>query len=252
MSTFNRVRGSDPDVFAVSSWASKTNCDNQHSVCRHAFRCPCRPPPSNLRSATLCCTEKVFRRYVASASTWHSRLVRFFQAQPPSPRRCEELPWHLNKCYRWHPLKNSLVDLRTFEVSSAYRICVSRLSVFTPTCLVRLRPHDGSSNSLSRLQRAHRIVFPFESNMLRVYHRWSRRFLKRASPRAAGLNIKRYPTAPRPKHSWRVSPPVALVFSDDVDDDPIEEGADGLLETPDGRASLRQRGSGGSRPQERQ
>ncbi|CAM9102993.1 unnamed protein product, partial [Hapterophycus canaliculatus] len=59
--------------------------------------------------------EVVFRRYVASASTWHSRLVRFFQAQPPSPRRCEELPWHLNKCYRWHPLKNSLVDLRTFE-----------------------------------------------------------------------------------------------------------------------------------------
>ncbi len=61
--------------------------------------------------------DKVFRRYVASASTWHSRLVRFFQAQAPSPRRCEELPWHLNKCYRWHPLKNSLVDLRTFEVS---------------------------------------------------------------------------------------------------------------------------------------
>ncbi|CAM9511324.1 unnamed protein product, partial [Ectocarpus sp. 13 AM-2016] len=59
--------------------------------------------------------EVVSRRYVASDSLWHSRLVRFFQAQPPSPRRCEELPWHLKKCYRWHPLKNSLVDLRTFE-----------------------------------------------------------------------------------------------------------------------------------------
>lgn len=60
--------------------------------------------------------DKVFRRYVSSASVWHSRLVRFFQAQTTSPRRCEELPWHLNKCYRWHPLKNTLVDLRTFEV----------------------------------------------------------------------------------------------------------------------------------------
>ncbi|CAM9179945.1 unnamed protein product [Ectocarpus fasciculatus] len=59
--------------------------------------------------------EVVFRRYVASDSAWHSRLVRFFQAQPPSPRRCEELPWHLKKCYRWHPLKNALVNLRTFE-----------------------------------------------------------------------------------------------------------------------------------------
>lgn len=54
---------------------------------------------------------------MSSASIWHSRLVRFFQAQAPSPRRCEELPWHLNKCYRWHPLKNSLVNLRTFEAS---------------------------------------------------------------------------------------------------------------------------------------
>ncbi|CAM9182635.1 unnamed protein product, partial [Choristocarpus tenellus] len=33
----------------------------------------------------------------------------------PSPRRCEELPWHLKKCYKWHPLKNTLVDLKTFE-----------------------------------------------------------------------------------------------------------------------------------------
>lgn len=63
---------------------------------------------------------QVFHRYVSTASTWHSRLVRYFQAQAPSPRRCEELPWHLNKCYRWHPLKNTLVDLRTFEVNDIW------------------------------------------------------------------------------------------------------------------------------------
>ena len=77
--------------------------------------------------------KKVFRRYVASASAWHSRLVRFFQAQAPSPRRCEELPWHLNKCYRWHPLKNSLVDLKTFEASPI--LPVSNLFFSPPRCV---------------------------------------------------------------------------------------------------------------------
>lgn len=72
---------------------------------------PASPPKARTTNAS-----QVFRRYVSSASTWHLRLVRYFQAQAPSPRRCEELPWHLNKCYRWHLLKNTLVDLRTFEV----------------------------------------------------------------------------------------------------------------------------------------
>ncbi|CAN0415459.1 unnamed protein product, partial [Discosporangium mesarthrocarpum] len=63
----------------------------------------------------------VFRRYVRVANNWHARLVRYFHAQTPSPRRCEELPWHLKKCYKWHPLKNTLVDLRTFEASGGGR-----------------------------------------------------------------------------------------------------------------------------------
>jgi len=36
--------------------------------------------------------------------------------QVPSLRRCEELPWHLFHCRRWFALKNTLVDLRTFDI----------------------------------------------------------------------------------------------------------------------------------------
>ena len=33
-----------------------------------------------------------------------------------SLRRCEQLPWHLSMCYKWLALKNTLSDLRTFEL----------------------------------------------------------------------------------------------------------------------------------------
>lgn len=43
-----------------------------------------------------------------------------------------------------------------------------------------------------------------------------------------------------------------VFLEDDVDDDPTEEGAHGLLEASDRGTPSRQRGSGGGRPQERQ
>ncbi|CAM9226740.1 unnamed protein product, partial [Phaeothamnion confervicola] len=70
--------------------------------------------------------EVVSQRYVGGdgaggsggggGDVWHARLVHYFQAQPPTPRRCEELPWQLTKCHRWHVLKSVLVDLRTFGI----------------------------------------------------------------------------------------------------------------------------------------
>ncbi|CAM9706100.1 unnamed protein product [Chrysoparadoxa australica] len=60
--------------------------------------------------------EVVMLRYVNNFPIWHKRLVRYFENQPPSLRRCEELPWHLCKCYKWRGLKDTLVDLRTFEL----------------------------------------------------------------------------------------------------------------------------------------
>jgi hypothetical protein len=31
-------------------------------------------------------------------------------------RRCEELPWHLQLCRKWYTLKDTLTDLKTFEL----------------------------------------------------------------------------------------------------------------------------------------
>ncbi|KAG5187763.1 hypothetical protein JKP88DRAFT_253888 [Tribonema minus] len=60
--------------------------------------------------------DVVLRRYVGTPDLWHSRLVKYFDAQPPSLRRCEELPWHLRSCHKWQALKGTLADLRTFEL----------------------------------------------------------------------------------------------------------------------------------------
>jgi hypothetical protein len=63
--------------------------------------------------------EVIWWRYVGSAEgqdKWHAHIVAFFMDQAPSIRRCEELPWHLFRCRRWSALRNTLVDLRTFDL----------------------------------------------------------------------------------------------------------------------------------------
>jgi hypothetical protein len=63
--------------------------------------------------------EVVWWRYMKSMEgqlKWHAHLIQFFQELMPSLRRCEELPWHLRKCRRWTMLKDTLVDLRTFDI----------------------------------------------------------------------------------------------------------------------------------------
>ena len=63
--------------------------------------------------------EVVWWRYVGSAegqAKWHGHIIQFFMEKMPSLRRCEELPWHLSKCRRWTALKDTLVDLRTFDI----------------------------------------------------------------------------------------------------------------------------------------
>ena len=63
--------------------------------------------------------EVVWWRYIGSAEgqeKWHVHIISFFMEQVPSLRRCEELPWHLFHCRRWFALKNTLVDLRTFDI----------------------------------------------------------------------------------------------------------------------------------------
>jgi len=48
---------------------------------------------------------------------WHGHMIRYFQRLPTSSmRRCEELPWHLQLCRKWHVLKDALADLKTFDM----------------------------------------------------------------------------------------------------------------------------------------
>lgn len=62
----------------------------------------------------------ILERYIlsnnGSPKEWHMRLIHFFQRKKHSLRRCEELPWHLKICRRWHSLRNVLSDLRTFNI----------------------------------------------------------------------------------------------------------------------------------------
>jgi len=47
---------------------------------------------------------------------WHQLIIKYFQNEEVSMRRCEELPWHLKICRKWHALKDTLVDLKTFDL----------------------------------------------------------------------------------------------------------------------------------------
>ena len=63
--------------------------------------------------------EVVFQQYVqgrGGESVWHGHLINHFQSENNSMRRCEELPWHLQICRRWHNMKDALVDLSTFQM----------------------------------------------------------------------------------------------------------------------------------------
>ena len=61
----------------------------------------------------------VYEDYVrgrGGEAVWHGHLIKHFQRESNSMRRCEELPWHLQICRKWHTMKDCLVDLDTFEM----------------------------------------------------------------------------------------------------------------------------------------
>lgn len=65
--------------------------------------------------------EAIQSKYIASSGEnsllyWHNLIVKHFISQPNSLRKCEELPWHLKICRKWNLLKESLVDLTTFDL----------------------------------------------------------------------------------------------------------------------------------------
>lgn len=63
--------------------------------------------------------QVVYEDYVKARggeAVWHGHLIKHFQEENNSMRRCEELPWHLQICRRWHTMKDCLVDLNTFKM----------------------------------------------------------------------------------------------------------------------------------------
>lgn len=60
----------------------------------------------------------VYSRYIDfnSEAKWRLFIVNYFSEQEPSLRRCEELLWHLCQGRQFVPLKNTLLDLRTFDI----------------------------------------------------------------------------------------------------------------------------------------
>eukprot|EP00814_Leptocylindrus_danicus_P022827 CAMPEP_0116017680 /NCGR_PEP_ID=MMETSP0321-20121206/8195_1 /TAXON_ID=163516 /ORGANISM="Leptocylindrus danicus var. danicus, Strain B650" /LENGTH=1719 /DNA_ID=CAMNT_0003487925 /DNA_START=2745 /DNA_END=7904 /DNA_ORIENTATION=- len=63
--------------------------------------------------------DAIWNRYIVTKEKeqeLHSFLASYFLDLEPNMRRCEELPWHLYECHKWVALKNTLVDLRTFDL----------------------------------------------------------------------------------------------------------------------------------------
>lgn len=65
--------------------------------------------------------QTIFDRYIlprggGNIQYWHNLIIQYFRTQPNSLRKCEEMPWHLKICRKWTSLKDSLVDLKTFDL----------------------------------------------------------------------------------------------------------------------------------------
>jgi hypothetical protein len=65
--------------------------------------------------------QTIFNRYIlprggGNIQYWHNLIIQYFRTQPNSLRKCEEMPWHLKICRKWTSLKDSLVDLKTFDL----------------------------------------------------------------------------------------------------------------------------------------
>jgi hypothetical protein len=58
----------------------------------------------------------ILKRGGGTMNYWHGIIVKHFQTEPNSLRKCEELPWHLKICRKWHALRDALVDLEAFDV----------------------------------------------------------------------------------------------------------------------------------------
>lgn len=60
--------------------------------------------------------QYILKRGGCTLQYWHQQIIQYFQTEPNSLRKCEELPWHLKICKKWSALRDTLVDLKTFDL----------------------------------------------------------------------------------------------------------------------------------------
>ena len=58
----------------------------------------------------------ILKRGGGTMAYWHNIIIKHFQTEPNSLRKCEELPWHLQICRKWGALRDCLVDLEAFDI----------------------------------------------------------------------------------------------------------------------------------------
>ena len=82
------------------------------------------PPPSPHFSITHAHSRT--SHLISPLSSRH----RYFAREPNSSmRRCEELPWHLQLCRKWTSLKDTLADLKTFDMMYTRCVTLTVLSI---------------------------------------------------------------------------------------------------------------------------
>lgn len=63
--------------------------------------------------------DAIWNKYIkceSNESKYRTLLIESMSKREPSPRYCEELPWHLMKEKRWVEMKKILVDLRILDI----------------------------------------------------------------------------------------------------------------------------------------
>ena len=63
--------------------------------------------------------DAIWNKYIkceSNESKYRTLLIESLSKKEPSPRYCEELPWHLKKEKRWVEMKKILVDLRILDI----------------------------------------------------------------------------------------------------------------------------------------
>ena len=95
--------------------------------------------------------QVIFDQYImerggGTLQYWHTLLIQYFQTEPNTLRKCEELPWHLKICRKWNTLKDTLSELKTFDMMcDNSNLKVSYTLYLIPYTLYLIIPYNRTS-----------------------------------------------------------------------------------------------------------